>query len=152
MSAESLHEEGRKDQVVASRIVRQLISRRAVSDPGLSAAHVALAASEDLYRRLSVWVGRDGSRALLTRALAQSKLDHPALEHISFKAGSEQFVTGAAGAIERHGDSTIAKSIEAMMVALLLLLTRLVGDDMVEKLVEPRREKADPADGMEKSR
>lgn len=152
MSAESLDDRGLKDRLAARRIVGQVISRHAASDGKLSAAHTALATSEDLYRQLSVWVGRDGSRALLARALAQSKQDHLALKHISFRPGSEQFVDGAADAIKSHGDSTTAKSIEAMMVALLVLLARLVGADMVAKLVEPRRDDAGPANGMEKSR
>jgi hypothetical protein len=117
-----------------------------------SPAAAAVAAVDNLYGELSRWFGRDGCHALFARALAQARNDYPALEKIQLRPGAEQYFDGASDAIETHGDATAAESIEAMLAALIDLLGRLIGYDMVTKLIESRREAAGPAGRMEIAR
>jgi hypothetical protein len=81
-------------------------------------------------------VGPDGCHALLTRARAQAQADHTALDQIHVRAGSEPCIHGVAEAIMAHGDAATAKALEAMLISLVELLGRLIGDDMATKLIE----------------
>jgi hypothetical protein len=103
---------------------------------GLTAARAAATACDKLYRELSRWVGPDGCHALFTRALAQARIDHPALEQIQLHARSDPYIDGVAEAIMAHGDPATADGLEAMLVHLIELLGRLIGDDMATKLIE----------------
>lgn len=120
------------------RIVRRLISSRQPRGAGRgdTAAWVAAAACGDLYRDLSLWVGTDGCHALFSRALAQSRRERAALELIRLSAGSEPYADGVAESLIEHGDAATAEALEVMLVRLVELLERLVGDEMAMKLIE----------------
>jgi hypothetical protein len=124
------------DRAPARQIARRLIhSRRAESGDGNSARSAA-ASCDDLYGELSRWVGPDGCHALFTRALAQARTEHPALEQIHLQPRSVPYVDGVAEAIMAHGDFTTADALESMLARLVELLGRLIGDDMAMKLIE----------------
>jgi hypothetical protein len=121
----------------ARQIARRLIdSHRSERAEGQTAARATAAACDQLYRELSRWVGSDGCHALFTRALAQARTDHPALEQIQLHARSEPYVEGVAETIIAHGDTVTAAALESMLVRLVELLGRLIGDDMATKLIE----------------
>ena len=101
------------------------------------------------YKALSRWVGSDGCHALFTRALAQARADHPALEHIRLRARGEPYVEGIGEATMEYGDAVGAGALEAMLAGLVELLGRLIGDDMAIKLIELSLEK--PDGGQERS-
>jgi hypothetical protein len=124
-------------QSAARQIARRLINRRLSDQPGGdSAARAAAAACDHLYRELSQWVGPDGCHALFTRALAQARTEYPVLEQIQLRARSEPYVEGVAETIMAHGDTATAEALESMLVRLIELLGRLIGDDMAMKLIE----------------
>jgi hypothetical protein len=126
-------------QPAAREIVRRLIANRRparVGGGGHTSARAAAAACDQLYRELSRWVGRDGCHALFTRALAQARTDFPVLEEIQLRAQSEPYVEGVAETIMAHGDAATAEALESMLVRLVELLGRLIGDDMAMKLIE----------------
>jgi hypothetical protein len=118
---------------MARRLIR---SHRSEQTGGQTAARGAATACDKLYRELSQWVGPDGCHALFTRALAQARTDHPALEQIHLHARSDPYIDGVAEAIMAHGDPATADGLEAMLVHLIELLGRLIGDDMATKLIE----------------
>jgi hypothetical protein len=89
-----------------------------------------------LYRELSRWVGPDGCHALFTRALTETRTDYPALAQIQLRARSEPYIDGVAETIMAHGDPATAGALESMLVRLVELLGRLIGDDMAMKLIE----------------
>jgi hypothetical protein len=126
-----------RDQPQARHIARRLINSRrsegAASDTG---ARAAAAACDHLYRELSQWVGPDGCHALFTRALVQARTEYPALEKIQLRARSEPYVDGVAETIMAHGEAATAEALESMLVRLIELLGRLIGDDMAMKLIE----------------
>jgi hypothetical protein len=126
-----------RDQPPARRIARRLINsrppERAGGDTG---ARTAAVACNKLYRELSRWVGADGCHALFTRARADARAEYPALEQIQLRTRSEPYIDGVAETIIAHGDAATAEALESMLVRLVELLGRLIGDDMALKLIE----------------
>lgn len=118
-------------------IARRLIdSRRQDRAGGDTAARAAASACDHLYRELSRWVGVDGCHALFTRALAQARTEYPALAEIQLHVRSEPYIDGLAATIMAHGDAATVVALESMLVRLVELLGRLIGDDMATKLIE----------------
>ena len=118
-------------------IARRLIDSRRQQRTGADTdARAAASACDHLYRELSRWVGVDGCHALFTRALAQARAEHPALSQIQLHARSEPYIDGVAATIMAHGDAATAEALESMLVRLVELLGRLIGDDMAMKLIE----------------
>jgi hypothetical protein len=101
-----------------------------------SRARAGAAACDDLYRDLARWVGTDGCHALFTRALAEARTESTALGQIQLRPRSEPYVDGVAGDIMAHGDPAVAEGLESMLVRLVELLGRLIGDDMATKLID----------------
>jgi hypothetical protein len=118
-------------------IARRMIESRRAERPGDdSAARAAAAGCNHLYRELSRWVGSDGCHALFTRALAQSRTENPALEQIQLRARSEPYIDNVAEIITENGEAATANALESMLVRVVELLGRLIGDDMAMKLME----------------
>jgi len=116
--------------------VRRLIGSRPHKQPrGDTAARAAAAACDSLYRELSRWVGADGCHALFARALAETRPQYPALEKIQLRARSEPYIEGIADSIMARGDPETAEALESMLVRLVELLGRLIGEDMAGKLI-----------------
>jgi hypothetical protein len=118
---------------IAQRLINSRPSERAGGD---TAARAAAAACNQLYRELSRWVGPDGCHALFTRSRADARAEYPALEQIQLGARSEPYVDGVAETIMAHGDAATAEALESMLIRLVELLGRLIGDDMAIKLIE----------------
>jgi hypothetical protein len=137
-----------RDQRAAQEIARRLInSHRSERAEGHTAARAAAAACDQLYRELSRWVGPDGCHALFTRALAQARIEYPALGQIQLHARSEPYIDGVAETIMAHGDPATAEALESMLVSLVELLGRLIGDDMAMKLIERSLASSERGDG-----
>lgn len=81
-------------------------------------------------------MGPDGCHALFTRGLSEARTDYPALAKIQLRARSQPYIDGVPEAIMAHGDAATAEALEAMLVHLVDLLGRLIGDDMATKLIE----------------
>ena len=142
-----------RDQPPARRIARRLINSRPPERAGGdSAARTATAACNQLYRELSRWVGPDGCHALFTRARAQARTEYPALGEIQLRTRSEPYVDGVAETIMAHGDAATAEALESMLVRLVELLGRLIGDDMAMKLIEQGLAASDPGDATSDDR
>jgi hypothetical protein len=120
----------------AQEIVRRLISIRPHRQKrGDTAARAAAAACDSLYRELSRWVGPDGCHALFARALAETRPQYPALEKIQLHPRSDPYVEGIADSIMARGDPETAEALVSMLIRLVELLGRLIGDDMASKLI-----------------
>ena len=119
---------------------------------GATAAHAGAAACDQLYRELSRWVGADGCHALFARAVAQTRTEYPLLEQIHLHARAEPYLEGGAETIMAHGDPATAEALESMLVRLVELLGRLIGDDMAIKLIGRTLAPSDRADWTSDSR
>ena len=135
MSTADSRKEGILRDRPARQIVRRLInSRRSEGADGDSSASAA--AGDHLYRELSRWVGPDGCHALFARALAEARREYTPLGQIQLRAGTDPYIGGVAETVAAHADAPTGKALEAMLVHLVELLGRLIGDDMATKLIE----------------
>jgi hypothetical protein len=82
-------------------------------------------------------MGEDGCNALLARALARAEAGHPTLETMRRVNGSSVHLEGITAGVESHGVSAVAAANEALLAALVEILVRLIGEDMVMRLIDP---------------
>lgn len=130
----------------AGRLARRLIDgRRGDGAASADSAHSAAVAFDHLYQSLSRWVGLDGCHALFTRAHANARAKHPLLSSIQLRARSTPYLDGVAETAAQHGSVETVEALESMLVVVIELLGRLIGDDMARKLIE--RDLAESADG-----
>jgi hypothetical protein len=81
-------------------------------------------------------MGDDGRDALLTRALARTESDHPALKDFRKLNHGVIQLDGVVASVETHGVAPVTAAIEAMLAALLDVLGRLIGEDMAMRLLD----------------
>lgn len=81
-------------------------------------------------------MGVDGSDALLGRALARTQAKHPAIASICRDARGTE-LDGVAAAVDKHGIEAVTVAVEALFEALVDVLARLIGEDMVVRLMDP---------------
>lgn len=82
-------------------------------------------------------IGDDGYTALLTRAIEQTKTDHPALSDIRGD-GSPVFSMGGLGAdIGAHNIHLVTDIFESLLASIIDVLSGLIGADMVLNLLDP---------------
>ena len=97
---------------------------------------MAAAAEQGCARLRAVlirWIGSEGYRALLDRALAQARAEHPAIAGLQRQGGD---VEGVAVAVGVHSAAEVREGILALVARLIDLLSRLIGEDMATRLVE----------------
>jgi len=117
-------------------LARYLIDPEAGEDGPDSVTQLAtLATFERVYRDLSRWVGPEGCHALFARALAEARVVHPILGGVQLQARSQPYLQGTAEIVDIHGGQAIAEALEAMLVAMIELLSRLIGADMAATLI-----------------
>lgn len=58
------------------------------------------------------------------------------MEHIQLRPGSTPYVDGVAEATLAHGDVATTEALEWILVRLIELLGRLIGDDMAATLIQ----------------
>ena len=85
---------------------------------------------------LSRWVGPDGCRVLLVRALTRTKQHHPALANVEVVSHSAPVLDGVLESVEQNGEQAVAAGLTTTLVQLFELLRRVIGDDLTVKLAE----------------
>ena len=121
----------------AQDLTRRLVaSETAKSDATSESAHAAQLASERACRQLSRSLGSSGFNALLMRALAQAEDEHPLLKGITIGRNGSTCLGGIPGLVESHGSAAVTAGLETMLSTMFGLLGRLIGDDMVPRLIE----------------
>ena len=115
--------------------MRRLIAREREPDDDAAAA-AAHDACERVCRELSRWVGTGGSDALIGRALAEVRAQHPSLAEIHIDNPSNGALKGVAESIKAHGGADVAQGLESFLESLIGLLGRLIGYDLAATFVE----------------
>src|SRR5690242_18225175 len=69
-------------------------------------------------------------------AFAQARTESAALDKIYFRPGADPYVEGVEESILAYGDAETADPLESVLVKVIELLERLVGDSMATKLIE----------------
>ena len=97
------------------------------------------AAAELAFQRLSDnlvrWLGPEGSHALFTRALALAQAENRALRVVPPPARSALFLDALAANAEPHEVGVVTEGVVMIMTTLIELLTRLIGEDLTNRLV-----------------
>lgn len=125
------------DALSARELTRRLVARPAVSGKGPDGAALAVhAACERTYRELTRALGLSGSEALLLRAIAEAQLQHPLLKEIRIGRTGTSDLDGVTAMVQAHGAPAVSAALEAVLERLFALLGRLIGDDMVARLVD----------------
>jgi len=111
-------------------------------------AQLATAASAlcaQLRSGLGSWIGPDAFETLLQRALDRAAAAHSALASIKAQGGS---LDGLGPAAEAHGPAKVRAGVLAVVTALIELLSRLIGEEIALRLVQPSsqdgRQRAEP--------
>lgn len=81
-------------------------------------------------------MGDAGCAALLARALARAERGHPVLKELHGHADEGIRVDGIAACADANGSANVRAAIEALVAALVDILTRLIGDDMAIRLLD----------------
>jgi hypothetical protein len=119
-------------------LVRELISRAAArSKTPHDLDEVALEACENTYRDLARELGAASAQALVNRAQAQAALTYPSLSELRLYREREARTPNGSTATKSDGAVT-AKQLESLLEALLVLLGRFVGINIVVRLLSPR--------------
>ena len=130
--------------MTSTDVVRRILARDApvARDKDLEAAGQALQRSctrmtGGLWRSM----GPAGSSALLARAFARTEGPHPILKELHRGNGDATRVDGIAESVKAHGIGEVTAAIEALLAAVIDILTRLIGEDMATRLIsgEDRR-------------
>ena len=123
------------ESTTSHELVRRLIERQPAR-PGASdsATGAVQSACEHVYLVFARWVGREGCRALFTRALASVGREHSVLATISVH-GDGDGLGGVDAAVQSAGAGATTAALEAMLIEVIELMGRFIGDDMVANLV-----------------
>ncbi len=151
MNTADIGKEGLSRDRPARIIVRRLIDSR-LSERTDNDTSVRAAAGDHLYRELSRWVGPDGCHALFTRALAEAQTEYPLLGQVQLRPGSDPYIGGLDEAVVAYGDAITASALESMLIDLVELLARLIGDDMTTRLIERSSFTSERANGTSYSK
>jgi hypothetical protein len=120
----------------ARELASQLLTRETSTALGADTAadRVCQRVSDDLSR----WIGTDGCRALFARALATAVAGggHPVLEAVRISGGSAYCLDGLTEGAVRYGATAATEGAAAVLSALIELLGRLIGDDMVRSFLD----------------
>ncbi len=85
-----------------------------------------------LQAGLARWVGTEGYRALIDRALLLARAEHPALGSLSCHGGDEPVTTAA---VRAHSADEVTAGMVVLVATLIDLLSRIVGEEMAVELV-----------------
>lgn len=122
--------------LTARDTAHRLVARKAVAD---ASAPDAGAAAERALRRLAGeltgWFGPLGAHALIKRALAHARADHPSLASVTLGTPSALNIEGVAEGARVHGDASAAGTVE-LLAWIIELLGRLIGDELAAVLVD----------------
>jgi hypothetical protein len=126
-----------KHSLSSRQTARRLIDSRQAEqkEPDGRARAVAVACNA-LNRELSRWVGPDGCHAVFMRAIAQARTESTGLDKIQLRPGAAPYVEGVEESIRSYGDPATADALESVLINVIELLGRLVGDSMATKLIE----------------
>lgn len=119
---------------MAAQVAREIWLRAAAGSG--TADDLVLAANRvagQLRTGLGRWIGVEGYRALFGRALVVAQTEHPVLGGLLRR--DEPGAPDTAGAVTRYGAEAMAAGMVALLVALIELLGRVIGDEMAVRLV-----------------
>jgi len=132
------------------QIARRLLASEAAAGREREPERVVFALQQTCLRvleNLRDAMGEDGCNALLTRALARTEADHPALTNLRRFNDGTIHLDGVVASVESHGVAAVTAAIEALLAALVDVLGRLIGEDMAIRIIDHDAPRSRTADG-----
>jgi hypothetical protein len=115
---------------------RRMLAREATASDSPEAQ---IAAAERVLGRLQEhllrWFGPEGFHAVLSRALATARKGHPALAHVRINPRGEAWLTELTANAHAYRPAELRDALVALVGATIALLSRLIGDDLVRRLL-----------------
>jgi hypothetical protein len=119
----------------APALARWLVEREMDGDLEPGAVGVAMQrAAGRIVDDLTRAVGADGLHALLDRAIARATAEHPVVSSMR-RVDNASTPLDVTPVIEAHGADAARAGLEAVLAALIDILTALIGADMVRNLL-----------------
>lgn len=116
-------------------LARRLVEQELVGASGNEAAAISLLV-ERVFVGLARWFGPYGALALVTRAIARARADHPLLAAVVASATTTPSVTGwSTTGSTTESTAALAEAAVALLSTLHESLARLIGDDLAETLL-----------------
>jgi hypothetical protein len=144
---------GDADQVPgSSRVARRILDREAIPSGDAAQAVVAEALHRVCARTLANLrdaMGGAGCDALMARALSRATAAYPVLKDMWRRSTADVRVEDLQATIEAHGAATTVAAVEALLVALIDILSRLIGEDMAIRLIDHDVPRSRPSDGAQ---
>lgn len=131
-------------------LTRRLVSRAAEGVGPDSDALAAASACRLVCAELSLSLGAPGFEALLRRALTKAEPEFPFLATLRVKRHGEHVFDDVARLTEENGAARVATALATVLESMLTALGRLIGDDLVARLVERDTRVATQDDGSVK--
>lgn len=129
------------DSPEVRRVALRLLARDRAPSEAVSDGSDAIVVTEKMFQRLAVelsrWFGPFGFHALFSRALAEARNHHSALDGVRIHSATEPFLEGLPESIALRGADAVNEGIIATLMAFIDLLSRLIGEDMALKLLDP---------------
>ena len=119
------------------RIAREWLARESVDhgtpvDPAIAGERML----SRLHDHLAGVLGPDGSHAVFARALDRARLDQPLLADVRIPLLAGERIIQAVAPRRPEDQTAITEACIALMTGVLALLTRLIGADMVDRIIE----------------
>jgi hypothetical protein len=128
---------------MSSEVARRILARDAVvpghgtgsvpPETAILALHRSCTRVTDALRHS---MGDAGCAALFARAFARTEGAHPLLKDLHGRADEGIRLDGIAASADAHGIERVTAAIEALIGALVDILTRLIGEDMALRLLD----------------
>ena len=115
---------------------RMLAREAAASDTQEAQVAAAERVLGQLQEHLLRWFGPDGFHAVLSRALATARKGHPALTHVRIEPRGQTRLTELAASAHAYHRAELRDALQALVAATIALLSRLIGDDLVRRLLQ----------------
>ncbi|MEO8199132.1 MAG: hypothetical protein ABI679_01300 [Gemmatimonadota bacterium] len=119
----------------AATVVAQQLWDREQVDHASPEAVAAVVERVSGYLRIGIsrWIGADGYRILMERALAEAEVNHPFLASLH-SLGTHS--NGTADVVRRKGAAEVEQGFVTLVGLMVDRLGRVVGDEMAGRLVE----------------
>ena len=120
-------------------VARRLLTGEADGDASREAVvDAANRVLGQLYEPLTRWMGRDGSLAVLSRSLEQARAGHPPLAAarvLQVDINRPPHLAGVSDPAVGHDAAETRAALVSVLAAIIALLTRLIGADLVLRLL-----------------
>lgn len=124
--------DSRENEIARRLLAREAAERDAPGGPVAAAERVLT----KLHAHLARWLGADGSHAVLARALDRARPGHRALADARIEPRGERALTGLTTNAPAADVTEVSEALAAVIAAVITLLTRLIGADLVARLLQ----------------